>query len=79
MFYDDQDPLTEGLDDFVSIQDFSLVDDIIQLSGAATDYVLGSTSDNQSTEIRLVQNTDELIAVVEQVSLTSFAQGFVFV
>ena len=60
------------MSDYALITDFNGSEDIIQLSGLASDYVLGST--NSAAQIYLdsdgtgtLSGADELIAVVEGV------------
>ena len=72
-FYDDQNSLTDGSIDYAIINDFQAGEDLIQLSGTANDYVLGSTS--SAAQIYLdsdgsgdFSNADELIAIVDGVT-----------
>ncbi|WP_366525058.1 hypothetical protein, partial [Acaryochloris sp. IP29b_bin.137] len=70
---------TSGTLDFATILDFALSDDVIQLQGSAGDYSLVLAQDGVSTEIWHQQATDELIGVIDQVTLSDFSQGFTFV
>ncbi|MBD1909650.1 MULTISPECIES: hypothetical protein [unclassified Leptolyngbya] len=84
-FYNDGDASTDGALDFAAIADFTTGNDVIQLQGQASDYVLAElpaslgvtgTSISYSPE---GATTPELIGVVYGVSLTSFDTSFVFV
>jgi Ca2+-binding RTX toxin-like protein len=79
LFYDDKNQNTAGLQDFVTIKDFNLFEDKITLLGSADNYLLQSTSDQSSTEIWSRQSTNDLIAVLDQVKLNNFNQGFAFI
>ncbi len=79
LFYDDKNQNTAGLQDFVIIKDFNLFEDKITLLGSASNYLLQSTSDQLSTEIWSRQSTNDLIAVLDQVKLNNFNQGFAFI
>lgn len=71
-YYNDGDETSAGLTDFAVITDFNGSEDMIQLSGSASDYVLGVSAPGMSgTGIYLDSNgdgsaggADELIANV---------------
>ncbi len=71
VYYDDEDPLTPGLDDYALIADFKVEDgDMIRLSGSSEDYVLDtSPTSNLPGGIAIFltagQSDNELIAIVE--------------
>ena len=78
VFYDDNNTTTTGTTDYALIQDFDLSQDVIQLLGAADDYILGSTSGSlpAGTGIYVDKpNTepDELIAILQGVSPSSLS------
>ncbi|MBD2337676.1 hypothetical protein H6G64_11855 [Calothrix sp. FACHB-156] len=72
-FYNDGDNNAAGLQDYALITDFNSAEDIIQLSGNANSYVLGTTVDKlagvgiylDSNSDKLFNSSDELIAVVQ--------------
>ncbi len=72
--------LTAG-NSFALIQDFNHDEDTIRLAGAVADYRLGSLSDASSTGLWYQSQTGQtdLVAVLEQVDVSSFSQGFEFV
>jgi Ca2+-binding RTX toxin-like protein len=78
LFYDDGNANTQGLGDFVEIKDFNLLEDTITLLGSASSYSFSVVSDG-STQLWSNQSTRELIAVLDQVQLSSLTQGFEFV
>ncbi len=81
VYYDDNDIFNAGLSDYAFILDFNAVEDLIQLAGSSMDYRLGASSTGASTNLWLQasQTEDELIAVLDQVQISSFDQGFSFV
>ncbi|WZI66460.1 MAG: family 16 glycosylhydrolase [Gloeotrichia echinulata IR180] len=71
-YYNDGNNLVAGLGDYALITDFNAVQDFIQLSGKASDYLLGAVSFVSGTGIYrdtntdgALSSTDELIAVVQ--------------
>nr|MCM0593777.1 family 16 glycosylhydrolase [Gloeotrichia echinulata DEX184] len=71
-YYNDGNNLVAGLGDYALITDFNAVQDVIQLSGKASDYLLGAVSFASGTGIYrdtntdgALSSTDELIAVVQ--------------
>ena len=84
-FYDDGDAATDGTVDFGAIADFTAGNDVIQLQGAASDYILAAfpeTSGVTGTSISYNpagSTTPELVGIVYGVTLTNFDTGFVFV
>jgi subtilisin family serine protease len=72
VYYNDGDDTTSGLNDYASIEDFVLGQNVIQLSGNASNYFLAAspTGLSSGTAIFLeTGNTDELIGVVRNVPL----------
>lgn len=71
-YYDDRSNLITGLGSYAVIKDFNAAQDVMQLNGKASDYVLGAVSSLNGTGIyrdingdRTLSSTDELIAVVQ--------------
>ncbi len=79
LFYDDGNINTSGLNDLATIKDFNLLEDTVTLLGSANNYILGATTDGLSTQIWYQQSTNELVAVLDQVQVSNFNQGFSFV
>lgn len=70
VYYDDEDPNTEGLNDYALITDFHKNTDIIQLKGTSDDYMLDPTfgiDDRHGTAIFLKDDVNELIGLAEGV------------
>ncbi|NJR32203.1 MAG: hypothetical protein HC778_04305 [Chamaesiphon sp. CSU_1_12] len=67
IYYDDANPLLVGVNDYALITDFSAADDIIQLSGSASDYSLGASvaGINGLGIYRNGTTTNELIGIVQ--------------
>ena len=70
IFYNDNNDLSAGIEDFALITDFNASQDIIQLSGEASDYILESTSIGTRIYQDIngdegLDNMDELIAIIE--------------
>ena len=80
MFYADDDLTGSGLSSHAVITDFDISQDLIQLVGSLLDYRLGS-ADNASTELwyRVSSTEEDLIAILEQQTVTTFDSGFSFV
>ena len=81
VFYRDSDVLSLGQQDYAHILDFNPAEDLIQLAGLASQYSLGSFEGGQSTGIWYQEESNqlELIALLEQTTVSSFSQGFSFV
>ncbi len=81
IFYRDANVLSIGDQDYAQIQDFDITEDTIQLSGLATDYVLGTNNSGQSTSLWFMESSAqlELIATLEQIVVSDFSAGFTFV
>ena len=81
MFYRDVDVLSSGEQDYARLLDFNQTEDLIQLSGLATDYTLGSVNNSQSTALWYTESSgqSELIAILEQTQISDFNTGFSFV
>ncbi|MGJ3251731.1 MAG: hypothetical protein ACFE0J_11445 [Elainellaceae cyanobacterium] len=89
-FYDDEQAFTTGISDFALIADFNVNTDIIQLTGSATDYSLGSIPDSlQEMAISLDgtaiykrssgNSTAELVGIIYGYEVNNFNTGFEFV
>ncbi len=83
-YYDDGNNATDGAQDYALIYDFSSGTDQIQLSGEASDYVLGTppsgTGNGTAIYIANASGPDELIGVVDDVTgLSLFSDDFIFV
>jgi Ca2+-binding RTX toxin-like protein len=78
IYYDDANTATAGLNDYALITDFSSVDDIIQLSGTATDYILGASVSGISGVgiYRHGTTTDELIGIVQTTDTLSLTDTY---
>ncbi len=71
-----------GLADYALITDFTPSEDTIQLVGSASLYTLGAAPEGfpAGTAIYLgAPESQELVAVLQGVSLSSFDQGFTFI
>ncbi|MFB2938906.1 cadherin-like domain-containing protein, partial [Aerosakkonemataceae cyanobacterium BLCC-F154] len=78
--YDDNDTATDGSNDYVTIADFNLTEDIIQLQGSPNKYILEvSDSDTKLLIDKPSNEPDELIAIIQGVTdLNLEADYFVF-
>ena len=80
VYYNDGDDATDGSGDYALLMDFDTSEDMIQLQGGSSQYVLNSISIDgisgtglylDSNSDGMYNNTDELVAVVEDVSIMS--------
>jgi hypothetical protein len=87
-FYNDQNSSTSGLGDYAVITDFQFNQDVIQLAGTASDYILQSSPISLGTTAAdtgiYLKNSgvDELIGIVQDVSVSSLnlnSNSFTFV
>jgi len=86
-FYDDGNATTAGTEDYAIIADFNVQQDVIQLNGVASEYVLADVTETlgvAGTGIfynpsGIPTDTAELVGVVTGVTLTTFDTGFSFV
>jgi Ca2+-binding RTX toxin-like protein len=81
VYYDDYNQTTAGESDYAIITDFNPSEDIIQLVGTASDYILGSSPTGlaQGVAINLKKpdgELNELIAIVEGVSSLSLDSSY---
>ncbi|MBD2492629.1 Calx-beta domain-containing protein, partial [Aulosira sp. FACHB-615] len=72
-FYDDGNSTTAGITDYARIVSFNVSEDIIQLTGPKSNYILGSSPINNITGTAIyikkpIGEPDELIAIVEGVT-----------
>ena len=81
--YDDGNAATEGAQDYALVKDFNLNEDILQLNGQQSDYLLAASPTGLPIgtaiyRIKPESEPDELIAILENQSIASFIQGFRF-
>lgn len=79
--YDDNDPTSSGANDYARITDFNSNDDVIQLYGVQSDYVLvESGTDTRLFVDKAGGEPDELIAIIDGVTNLSLnSRAFVYV
>ncbi|NCR29306.1 MAG: hypothetical protein GPJ25_24835, partial [Microcystis aeruginosa LE13-04] len=80
-FYDDGNATNAGTNDYARIADFNTTDDIIQLQGSSSDYLLTVSGSNTNLHINKPgSEPDELIAVINnQTALSLTASYFSYV
>jgi hypothetical protein len=80
-FYDDGNATNAGTNDYARIADFNTTDDIIQLRGSSSDYLLSVSGSNTNLYINKPgSEPDELIAVINnQTALSLTASYFSYV
>ncbi|MCA2753948.1 MAG: M10 family metallopeptidase C-terminal domain-containing protein, partial [Microcystis sp. M137S2] len=80
-FYDDGNATNAGTNDYARIADFNTTDDIIQLQGSSSDYLLTVSGSNTNLYINKPgSEPDELIAVINnQTALSLTASYFSYV
>jgi Ca2+-binding RTX toxin-like protein len=85
-FYNDNIPGSTGSNDYAILVDYNPTQDIIQLHGSATQYLLGAIPTNTGIAGTAIfykpadqRNVPELVGIVAGVTLSNFQAGFTFV
>lgn len=78
VLYDDENTTTAGTNDYALITDFNSSQDVIQLKGTATNYILGSSPSGLPTGASIFLDKpnaepDELIGIVQAVNSSSLS------
>ncbi|NCT46278.1 MAG: calcium-binding protein, partial [Microcystis aeruginosa G11-09] len=76
-FYDDGNATNAGTNDYARIADFNTTDDIIQLRGSSSDYLLSVSGSNTNLHINKPgSEPDELIAVINNQTALSLTASY---